>query len=69
MVDKRKETIDMSYDRYVCMCKPLEYATIMRKTTLSVFLALDSFLLFLQMSDSDSKHTTRVQVFGPVTLS
>ncbi|XP_067372001.1 olfactory receptor 6N2-like [Channa argus] len=30
----------MSYDRYVSICKPLQYPTIMRKRTVSIFLAL-----------------------------
>lgn len=34
----------MAYDRYVSICKPLHYATIMRKTTVIVFLTLAWFV-------------------------
>ncbi|XP_018529691.1 olfactory receptor 6N2-like [Lates calcarifer] len=34
----------MAYDRYVSICKPLQYPTIMRKTTVSILLLLAWFL-------------------------
>ncbi|XP_047227305.1 olfactory receptor 6N2-like [Girardinichthys multiradiatus] len=34
----------MSYDRYVSICKPLHYPTIMRKTKVSIFLVLAWFV-------------------------
>ncbi|XP_069009771.1 olfactory receptor 11H2-like [Embiotoca jacksoni] len=34
----------MAYDRYVSICKPLLYPTIMRKNTISIFLALAWFI-------------------------
>ncbi|XP_068590294.1 olfactory receptor 13C2-like [Cebidichthys violaceus] len=34
----------MAYDRYVSICKPLQYPTIMRKTTVCIFLAVAWFV-------------------------
>nr|XP_046259648.1 olfactory receptor 6N2-like [Scatophagus argus] len=39
----------MSYDRYVSICKPLQYPAIMRKTTVSIFLALAWLVPVCQM--------------------
>ncbi|XP_049449865.1 olfactory receptor 6N2-like [Epinephelus fuscoguttatus] len=39
----------MAYDRYVSICKPLQYPTIMRKTTVCIFLALAWFVPACQM--------------------
>ncbi|XP_075968355.1 olfactory receptor 13C2-like [Anarhichas minor] len=46
----------MAYDRYVSICKPLQYPTIMKKTTVCIFLALSWFL-------------PACQIAVPVTLS
>ncbi|KAM6955112.1 olfactory receptor 10J5-like [Lycodopsis pacificus] len=46
----------MSYDRYVSICKPLQYPTIMKKTTVCIFLALSWCL-------------PACQIAVPVTLS
>ncbi|KAM9346910.1 LOW QUALITY PROTEIN: olfactory receptor 6N2-like [Symphorus nematophorus] len=40
----------MAYDRYVCICKPLQYPTIMRKTTISIFLVLAWLLPTFQVA-------------------
>ncbi|XP_034740586.1 olfactory receptor 2K2-like [Etheostoma cragini] len=40
----------MAYDRYVSICKPLQYHTIMRKTTVNILLILAWLLPACQMS-------------------
>ncbi|XP_040913864.1 olfactory receptor 11A1-like [Toxotes jaculatrix] len=40
----------MAYDRYVSICKPLQYPTIMRKTTVSILLLLAWILPALHIS-------------------
>ncbi|XP_031150963.1 olfactory receptor 6N2-like [Sander lucioperca] len=40
----------MSYDRYLSICKPLQYPTIMRKTTVNMFLILAWILPVCQVS-------------------
>ncbi|XP_036965881.1 olfactory receptor 11H2-like [Acanthopagrus latus] len=40
----------MAYDRYVSICKPLQYPTIMSKTTISIFLVLAWLLPACQTS-------------------
>ena len=40
----------MAYDRYVSICKPLQYPTIMRKTTISIFLVLSWLLPAFQVA-------------------
>ncbi|XP_015830115.2 olfactory receptor 6N2 [Nothobranchius furzeri] len=40
----------MAYDRYVSICKPLHYPTIMRKATVIILLVLSWFLPFCHMA-------------------
>ncbi|XP_039673225.1 olfactory receptor 6N2-like [Perca fluviatilis] len=40
----------MSYDRYVSICKPLQYHTIMKKTTVRIFLGLAWFVPACQVA-------------------
>ncbi|XP_028250318.1 olfactory receptor 6N2-like [Parambassis ranga] len=40
----------MAYDRYVSICKPLRYTTIMRKRTVSIFLAVSWLLPALEFT-------------------
>ncbi|XP_040912300.1 olfactory receptor 4N2-like [Toxotes jaculatrix] len=42
----------MAYDRYVSICKPLQYPTIMRKTTISIFLVLSWLVPACQVAGS-----------------
>ncbi|XP_073329314.1 olfactory receptor 4D6-like [Pagrus major] len=42
----------MAYDRYVSICKPLQYPTIMRKTTITMFLVLSWLLSACQVAGS-----------------
>ncbi|XP_039673250.1 olfactory receptor 6N2-like [Perca fluviatilis] len=42
----------MAYDRYVSICKPLQYPTIMKKTTINIFLILAWILPVCQTSVS-----------------
>ncbi|XP_013884085.1 olfactory receptor 142-like [Austrofundulus limnaeus] len=40
----------MAFDRYVSICKPLQYHTIMRKTTVNVFLVLSWLVPFIHLA-------------------
>nr|XP_061810353.1 putative gustatory receptor clone PTE01 [Nerophis lumbriciformis] len=40
----------MAYDRYVSICRPMQYSSIMGKTTVTIFLALAWFLPASQLS-------------------
>ncbi|XP_057679924.1 olfactory receptor 10J4-like [Corythoichthys intestinalis] len=42
----------MAYDRYVSICRPMQYSSIMGTTTVTIFLALAWFLPAFQMSVS-----------------
>uniref|UniRef100_A0A3Q0SYG4 G-protein coupled receptors family 1 profile domain-containing protein n=1 Tax=Amphilophus citrinellus TaxID=61819 RepID=A0A3Q0SYG4_AMPCI len=51
----------MAYDRYVSICKPLQYPAIMRKTTVCVFLVLSWIVPACQVAGSSVlSATTRV---------
>ncbi|XP_028447298.1 olfactory receptor 11A1-like [Perca flavescens] len=49
----------MAYDRYVSICKPLQYPTIMRKLTISIFLVLAWLLPACQVAASAALSATR----------
>ncbi|KAM9346914.1 olfactory receptor 10AG1-like [Symphorus nematophorus] len=48
----------MAYDRYVSICKPLQYPTIMRKSTISVFLVLAWLVPACQVAGSATLSAT-----------
>uniref|UniRef100_A0A8D0D3X1 G-protein coupled receptors family 1 profile domain-containing protein n=1 Tax=Sander lucioperca TaxID=283035 RepID=A0A8D0D3X1_SANLU len=45
-----EQDLSMSYDRYVSICKPLQYHTIMKKTTVRIFLGLAWFVPACQVA-------------------
>ncbi|XP_018544692.1 olfactory receptor 10AG1-like [Lates calcarifer] len=49
----------MAYDRYVSICKPLQYPTVMTKTTVSVFLVLAWLLPAFQVAGSATLSANR----------
>ncbi|XP_044071808.1 olfactory receptor 52E8-like isoform X1 [Siniperca chuatsi] len=49
----------MAYDRYVSICKPLQYPTIMRKTTVSIFLVLAWLVPACQVAGSTTLSANR----------
>ncbi|XP_037646020.1 olfactory receptor 11A1-like [Sebastes umbrosus] len=49
----------MAYDRYVSICKPFQYPTIMRKTTISIFLVLAWLVPACQVAGSTAWSASR----------
>ncbi|XP_039673205.1 olfactory receptor 11A1-like [Perca fluviatilis] len=49
----------MAYDRYVSICKPFQYPTIMRKLTISIFLVLAWLLPACQVAGSAALSATK----------
>lgn len=49
----------MAYDRYLSICKPLQYSVIMKKTTISVFLVLAWLVPACQVAGTTSLSATR----------
>ncbi|XP_076602492.1 olfactory receptor 10AG1-like [Chaetodon auriga] len=49
----------MAYDRYVSICKPLQYPNIMKKTTVSIFLLLSWLVPACQMAGSTTLSANR----------
>uniref|UniRef100_A0A7N6ALV3 G-protein coupled receptors family 1 profile domain-containing protein n=1 Tax=Anabas testudineus TaxID=64144 RepID=A0A7N6ALV3_ANATE len=61
----------MAYDRYVSICKPLQYPTIMRKTNVSILLALAWFLPACQLIGSVTMSANQkllISIYGVIIL-
>ncbi|XP_042071762.1 olfactory receptor 4C11-like [Haplochromis burtoni] len=57
----------MAYDRYVSICKPLQYSVIMKKTTISVFLVLAWLVPACQVAGTTLQAVPRQPIRSLVT--